>query len=112
MAAPRDPDATGAIWKLETRHRDLDTNLIQVRPSATIDAHTGPDIDVLIHVVQGTGQITTELGTLELRPGALVWLPARSQRRFDAGADGLRYLTIHRRRQALTLDPTTSHDNG
>jgi len=38
-----------------------------------------------------------------LRPGSLVWLPRRSRREFTAGPDGLMYLTVHQRRQALTL---------
>ncbi|MGH3246710.1 MAG: DUF2249 domain-containing protein [Trebonia sp.] len=96
-------DATGVTWKLRMRERDLDSNIIALAPGATIDAHAGPDIDVLIHVLAGSGQLTTELDTLELRAGALTWLPRRSRRQFTAGAEGLRYLTVHQRRQALTL---------
>lgn len=97
------PDSAGAIWKLQMRARDLDSNIIALAPGATIDAHAGPDVDVLIHVLAGSGQLTTELDTLELRGGSLVWLPRRSRRQFAAGPDGLRYLTVHQRRQALTL---------
>lgn len=97
------PDAAGAIWKLQMRARDLDSNIIALAPGATIDAHAGPDVDVLIHVLAGSGQLTTELDTLELRGGTLLWLPRRSRRQFAAGPDGLRYLTVHQRRQALTV---------
>jgi len=96
-------DATGVIWKLQMRERDLDSNVIALAPGATIDAHAGPDVDVLIHVLAGSGQLCTELDTLELRPGSLTWLPRRSRRQFTAGPDGLKYLTVHQRRQALTL---------
>ena len=96
-------DATGVIWKLQMRERDLDSNIIALAPGATIDAHAGPDVDVLIHVVAGSGQLTTELGTLALSAGSLTWLPRRSRRQFTAGPSGLRYLTVHQRRQALTL---------
>jgi uncharacterized protein (DUF2249 family) len=99
-----DPDVTGAVWKLQIRDRDLDSNIIALPPGGKIDAHTGPDLDVLIHVLAGTGQLATELGTLELEAGALLWLPRRSRRQFSAGPVGLRYLTVHRRRQALVLD--------
>lgn len=99
------PGVTGAAWKLGMRERDLDANVIQLAPEATIDAHTGPDLDVLLHVLHGTGRLTTELDTLDLRPGALVWLPRRSRRAFTAGPDGLGYLTVHRSRQALLLEP-------
>lgn len=97
-------DVTGAVWKLQARERDLDSNIIALPPGGTIDTHTGPDLDVLVHVIAGSGQLTTERGVLDLQPGALLWLPRRSQRQFIAGPDGLRYLTVHQRRQALLLD--------
>ncbi|WP_342744140.1 hypothetical protein [Mycobacterium terramassiliense] len=54
---------------------------------------------------QGGGRLTTETGAVELFPGALLWLPRRSRRRFTAGPDGLRHLTVHRRGEALALEP-------
>jgi len=96
-------DATGAVWKLQMRERDLDSNVIALAPGETIGTHAGPDLDVLINVLAGSGQLTTELETLELRGGSLCWLPRRSRRQFTAGPEGLRYLTVHQRRQALTL---------
>jgi quercetin dioxygenase-like cupin family protein len=98
------PDAAGAVWALRVRDRDLDANVIAIPPGGVIDAHAGPDLDVLIHVLRGSGSLTTEAGSLDLEPGALAWLPRRSRREFTAGPDGLRYLTVHRRRQALVLD--------
>lgn len=97
-------DVTGAVWKLQVRERDLDSNIIALPPGGTIDAHAGPDLDVLVHVLAGAGRLTTELGTVELTAGALLWLPRRSRRSFTAGPEGLRYLTVHQRRQALLLD--------
>nr|WP_306769722.1 AraC family ligand binding domain-containing protein [Mycobacterium kansasii] len=67
--------------------------------------HTGPDLDVLIHVLSGSGRLSTEEGTINLHPGALLWLPRRSRRQFTAGPAGLRYLTVHKRRQAPALEP-------
>ena len=99
-----DPDAAGAVWKLQMRQRDLDSNIISLPPNTGIDSHTGPDLDVLLLVLDGTGRITTDLGALELHAGTLVWLPRRSRRQFSAGPEGLRYLTVHQRRQSLVLD--------
>ena len=99
-----DADLTGAVWKLQMRDRGLDSNIIALAPDTGIDAHTGPDLDVLIHVLDGSGRLVTELGGVELRPGDVVWLPKRSRRQFAAGPDGLRYLTVHQRRQALVLE--------
>lgn len=99
------PDATGAVWKLEARERDLDSNVIALPAGGRIDSHAGPELDVLIHVLSGSGGLTTETGTINLSAGALLWLPRRSKRQFTAGPDGLRYLTVHQRRQALVLEP-------
>jgi formiminotetrahydrofolate cyclodeaminase/uncharacterized protein (DUF2249 family)/quercetin dioxygenase-like cupin family protein len=107
-----DGDATGVVWKVQLRERDLDSNIIALTPGQTIAAHAGPDLDVLIYVLAGTGELTTELDTLALHGGSLCWLPRRSRREFTAGPDGLRYLTVHQRRQALTLTPTTPAKTG
>lgn len=104
LAEVDEPDAAGAIWKLPVSQRDLDSNIIALPPNGTIAAHAGPNLDVLIHVLAGSGVLTTELDTLDLVPGAIVWLPRGSHRQFTAGPDGLRYLTVHQRRQALALD--------
>lgn len=104
-AAAAEPDAAGAVWKLEARERDLDSNVIALPAGGRIDSHAGPDLDVLIHVLAGSGGLATETGTIHLSPGALLWLPRRSKRQFTAGPDGLRYLTVHQRRQALVLEP-------
>ncbi|HEU5126955.1 MAG TPA: DUF2249 domain-containing protein [Glycomyces sp.] len=96
---------SGAVWRLQEDERDLDSNVIALPPGGGIGAHAGPDVDVLIHVIAGSGSLTTELGPVDLAPGAVVWLPRRSRREFTAGAEGIRYLTVHRRRQALALSP-------
>ena len=100
---PGEADPAGIVWKLQMRERDLDSNIVSLAPDGQIGAHAGPDVDVLICVLAGSGELTTELDTLALAPGSLVWLPRRSRRQFDAGPGGLRYLTVHQRRQALAL---------
>jgi quercetin dioxygenase-like cupin family protein len=107
----RDPDAAGALWRLGVRQRDLDSNVVAIPPGGTIDAHQGPDLDVLVLVLAGSGTLTTELNdAIALEPGELLWLPRRSRRAFAAGEAGLRYLTVHRRREALALDPSARPD--
>ena len=41
----RDPDEAGALWKLDVRERDLDSNVVAIPPGGAIDAHAGPDLD-------------------------------------------------------------------
>jgi quercetin dioxygenase-like cupin family protein len=99
------PDAAGALWRLQEPERDLDANLVQLPAGSTVEAHAGPEVDVLLNVVHGTGLLVTESDRLDLRPGLLVWLPRRSRREIRAGADGLRYLTVHPRRAGITVQP-------
>jgi uncharacterized protein (DUF2249 family)/quercetin dioxygenase-like cupin family protein len=103
--AEGDPDTAGAVWTLSPRDRDLDSNIIRLRAGTGIEPHNGPDLDVLVLVLAGTGRVVTETDPLELRPGTLVWLPRRSRRGFAAGPGGLHYLTVHHRREALVLEP-------
>lgn len=103
-----EPDASGAVWRLEARERDLDSNVIALPAGGGIETHTGPDLDILIHVLSGSGRLTTETGPIDLFPGVLLWLPRRSRRQFAAGPNGLRYLTVHQRREALVLEPLKS----
>jgi uncharacterized protein (DUF2249 family) len=100
-------DTPGAVWKLEISQRHLDANIIYLEPRAKIETHTGPDLDVLMHILDGAGRLTTETDSITLRTGALVWLPRRSQRSITAGPTGLRYLTVHPRRPALSIDTAT-----
>ncbi|GED96836.1 DUF2249 domain-containing protein [Gordonia crocea] len=99
-------DAADVAWKLELRDRHLDSNLIRLAPNGKIDTHTGGEVDVLIHVLAGSGTVGTEGEAVEVGAGDLLWLPRYSQRSFTAGPDGLSYLTVHNHREpSLTIEP-------
>ena len=99
-----DVETSGSVWQLPPQQRDLDANVIALTPGGEIREHTGPDLDVLIHVLAGAGTLETETGTIDLVPGQIVWLPRRSRRRFTADAEaGLRYFSVHQRKQGLTI---------
>jgi quercetin dioxygenase-like cupin family protein len=103
-AGPYDSGASGAVWKLEMSQRHLDSNIIRLPPDSRIEAHAGPDLDVLLLVLDGDGELSTETGTVDLCPGALVWLPRLSRREITAGVAGLSYLTVHPRRPSLRIE--------
>jgi len=63
----------------------------------------GPNLDVLIVVLQGSGDLHTEIGLIPLEQGQVLWLPRNSQRRFVAGAEGIKYLTVHHRKPTLNI---------
>jgi uncharacterized protein (DUF2249 family)/quercetin dioxygenase-like cupin family protein len=107
-AAAQVGDAAGAVWKLPMSRRHLDANVIRLQAGSRIDAHTGPDLDVLVHVLHGDGELVTEVETLTLQPGTLLWLPRRSRREIVAGQQGLTYLTVHPRRPGMTIQDAPS----
>ena len=103
-AATTEADLAGVVWKLPVAARDLDSNVIALPAGGHIGAHRGPDVDVLLQVLGGSGTLTTELDIdVALKPGDVVWLPRGSRRQFFSGPEGLRYLTVHKRRKALVL---------
>lgn len=98
------PESSGSIWQLQPQQRDLDANIIALAPGGEIREHVGPDLDVLIHIIDGGGTLETELTTISLAPGQIVWLPRRSRRHFLADENhGLRYFSVHQRKQGLTI---------
>lgn len=109
-AAVGEPGVAGAIWRLEPDERELDANVIALPAGGGIAEHVGGDLDVLIHVVAGSGSLRTDGGEIALEPGALVYLPHRSRRAIVAGPGGLRYLSVHKRKQNRPLMPTLVGD--
>ncbi|MZD03925.1 hypothetical protein GTW43_02345 [Streptomyces sp. SID5785] len=100
------PDATGALWRLRGAARQLDANLIRLRPDAHGDAYVESDLDVLLVVVEGSGTLHRAGADEELAPGVLVFVPRGERRSVSAGAAGLAYLTCHRRRPGMTIGRT------
>ena len=108
LSAPA--DASGSIWKLEPHTRGLDCNIISIAPGEEIARHEGPDLDVVIVVLDGSGVLETEGEAISLNDGSLVWLPKLSVRRFVAGENGLRYFSVHTRKRGLQIGRPPARD--
>jgi hemerythrin-like domain-containing protein len=73
------------------------------------DAGHGPpeyvnsDLDVLILVLEGSASVTIDGIPHEVRSGALVIVEKGLTRRVTAGAEGVRYLSVHRKRTPLQI---------
>lgn len=97
-------DDAGALWRLAEPGRQLDSNVVRLRPGERVDTHAEPDLDVMLLVLSGGGTLTTDEGDQDLTPGTLLWLPRTSRRSLAADApDGLCYLTVHRRRAGMQI---------
>lgn len=102
LAALGDASA-GALWRLAESGRQLDANVVRLPPGHRVDTHREPDLDVLLLVLAGHGTLTAPDGPHPLPAGSLTWLPHGSTRSLAAGAEGLTYLTVHRRRPGMTI---------
>ncbi|WP_407706329.1 hypothetical protein [Streptomyces scopuliridis] len=100
------PAPAGALWKLAEGGRQLDANLVHLPPHQGVEAHAETELDVLLLVVAGTGVLGTAEGTEPLAGGTLIWLPRGSVRGITAHAEGLSYLTVHRRRPGIQIRPS------
>lgn len=105
-----DEAAGGARWRLAEPGRQLDANVVRIPASGRVDTHTEPDLDVLLHVLDGTASLVCADGERPLRAGLLTWLPHGSARAVVAGPDGVTYLTVHRRRPGMRIQPPGAAD--
>ena len=102
--AGRGAGESGAAWSLP-HGGDLDANLVWLRPGDEIAPHADDEVDVLVHVVDGGGEVVLDGTARPLAPAAAVLVPKGTVRALRAGPEGLRYLSVHRRRSPLGIEP-------
>ncbi|MEV5878988.1 hypothetical protein AB0L75_33160 [Streptomyces sp. NPDC052101] len=99
------PVPGGVLWKLTESGRQLDANVVRIAPGDRITAHTETQLDVMLLVVAGDGMLGKGPGDTpqRLTEGAVAWLPHGAPRSITAGAAGLTYVTVHRRRPGMWI---------
>jgi len=105
------PTSTGAVWRLTEPGRQLDANIVRMPSGQRVETHAEPDLDVLLLVVAGDGTLVAPDGPCSLVEGSLVWLPHGSTRGLVAGRRGMSYLTVHRRRPGMRIQPAGSRQD-
>ena len=94
--------ADGVLWNLP-HGGDLDANVVRLGPGAEIEQHVNREVDVLLYVIGGRGELTMEERRLELEPTTLALIPVGVARAIHALEHGMTYLSIHRRRERLPI---------
>ncbi len=102
---------SGAVWSLP-HGGDLDANLVHLDRGDRIDAHVNNEVDVLVSVISGRGTMIVDAQRIELRDDVVVVVAKGSRREVEAGADGITYLSIHRRRAPLGIGTAPADDGG
>jgi quercetin dioxygenase-like cupin family protein len=95
---------TGPLWGLASS--DLNATLLAWPPGHELLADTNSELDVLLIVLEGGGVATVDEQEHALVPGSALLVEKGSSRAIRAGADGLRYVSVHRRRGPLQLTGT------
>jgi len=92
----------GVQWSLEAS-TDLNANLVWLDPGHAVGEHVNDAVDVLVVVLEGCGRVVVDGAPHEVAAHVVVHVPAGTSRRIEADGDGLRYLTVHRRRGPLAI---------
>jgi quercetin dioxygenase-like cupin family protein len=99
----------GVVWSLP-HGADLDASLVHLHPGGSIDSHVNDEVDIVISVIAGDGQLVVGGTSNRLRDLVVALIPKGERREIRAGSVGITYLSIHTRRSPLgiTRRPTTA----
>ena len=86
----------GALWRLDGE--DLQANLVRLGRGDRIQPHRNDELEVLVVVVSGRGELTLDGQVHQLAPMVVAHLPKGTVRAVTAVDGPLAYLSIHRRR--------------
>lgn len=104
--ALRHAQVDGPIWSLNAEQ--LNVNLIRLTAGAAIPQHVNGELDVLIAVLEGGGELSVDGETSELGPGVALLIPRGARRGIRCTRGPLVYLTAHRQRGGLMPTAPTS----
>jgi quercetin dioxygenase-like cupin family protein len=88
----------GARWRLDGE--DLQANLIRLDRGDRIQPHRNDEVEVLVVVVSGRGELTLDGQVHQLAPMVIAHLPKGTVRAIAAVDGPLAYLSVHRRQSA------------
>ncbi len=101
-------EGRGPAWG--TASDELNATLLVWRSGEGQPTHVNAERDVALLVLEGAGTLVVDGGEHPLRAGTFAIVPAGSTRGVVAGPEGLRCLTVHRRRGGLQIAPRGASD--
>jgi quercetin dioxygenase-like cupin family protein len=90
--------STGPQWGHASE--DLNLTLLHWTPGQAVAPHVNDEVDVVLMVVAGSGEVTVNGVVHTLVPGHVLVIPKGAERAIRATTD-LSYLSVHRRRRGL-----------
>lgn len=97
----------GVVWSLP-HGGDLDANLVHLDAGGVIGAHVNSEVDVAMSVMSGNGTLIVDEINHDLSVDVFALIPRDVRREVRAGSEGITYLSIHRRRNPLTIGVRTA----
>jgi mannose-6-phosphate isomerase-like protein (cupin superfamily) len=94
---------TGPLWGMASA--DLNATLLAWPAGHELAEHVNDELDVLLVVLDGHGRAIVDGEVHELAAGSALLVARGARRRIAAGEGGLRYLSVHRRRGPLQIQP-------
>jgi len=91
----------GPIWGIESE--ELNATVLAWAAGQRTPEHINDERDVLVVVLEGSAEIVIGERRSSLRSGDAVIVPKGTSRQVTAGRDGVRYLSVHRRRGPLQI---------
>ena len=92
---------TGPVWGVASA--ELNATLLAWPPGHGVVEDTASELDVLLIVLAGSGTAKVDDREHELVSGSALLVERGHTRAIHAGAEGLRYLSVHKRRGPLQL---------
>jgi quercetin dioxygenase-like cupin family protein len=94
---------SGPLWGIASA--DLNATLLSWPTGHEVPEHVNAELDVFVVVLTGAGTVTIDGRQHDLAAGSAILVPRGARRRIVAGESGVRYLSIHRRRGPLQIEP-------
>jgi quercetin dioxygenase-like cupin family protein/hemerythrin len=95
------PQGRGPVWG--TASDDLNATLLSWKAGDGPPEHVNPERDVLVVVLEGSAMLRVDGEERQLELGETVIIAKGEARKLTAGRDGVRYLSVHRRRPPLQI---------
>ena len=92
---------TGPLWGMASA--ELNATLLAWPPGHEVIDDAASEIDVLLIVLEGGGTAKVDGQEHSLMPGSALLVDRGRTRAIRAGGEGLRYLSVHRRRGLLQV---------
>jgi quercetin dioxygenase-like cupin family protein len=98
-ASLRQSSNDGPIWSVTSEQ--LNVNLLRLPTGDGIAEHVNNEVDVVLVIFEGSGELIVDSATYSLGPGRVLVLPRGATRALHCTLGPLVYLTCHRRRAGL-----------